>query len=137
MERELAVLAFLAVNAWTDVRKKEISLASILIFAAGALIERAFEDGFTVRLLYSMLPGLLFGVIHSVAKEAVGMGDVLILSALGLLLEPEEILRLLLTGVVFCGGTAAVLLLCGKAGKKDSIPFIPFLLCGYVGGLML
>ena len=58
MEKELAVLALLAVNAWTDVRKREISLISVLLFAAGGVTFRAFGDGFTVRLLYSMLPGL-------------------------------------------------------------------------------
>ena len=137
MEKELAVLALLAVNAWTDVRKREISLISVLLFAAGGVTFRAFGDGFTVRLLYSMLPGLLFGVIHLAAKNSVGMGDVLILGVLGLVLEPEEILRLFVPGVLFCGGTAAFLLLRGKAGQKDSIPFVPFLLCGDVGGLML
>ena len=38
MIREVSVLVFLAVNAWTDSQKREISLLAVLLFAAGGLL---------------------------------------------------------------------------------------------------
>ena len=65
------------------------------------------------------------------------MGDAWVLLDLGIVLETGEFLITVCLGVLLSGGCAMILLALKKAGRRTEIPFVPFLLAGYVGGLLL
>ena len=136
MGKELGILVLLGINAWTDVRKREISLPGILLFATAAFLWRTGKEETGIIMIYPLLPGLLLAAVSVLTEGAVGMGDAILLCALGTALDMGEMLRLLCISALLCGG-ASLAMLCRGKNRKESIPFVPFLLLGYVGGMLL
>lgn len=60
------------------------------------------------------------------------MGDVKIVSSLGLLCGLYFVLYVLLFSLVVCAITALVLMAVKRRKKNDSLPFAPFLFFGYI-----
>lgn len=71
-----------------------------------------------------------------VSKGAVGMGDGLVLAALGTVLTFGELLGVFMMGLLCCSVWGIILLILPRTGRKTEIPFVPFLLLGYIGGLI-
>lgn len=135
--KELCTLAFLGVNAWLDIRKKEISLLSVVIFAAAGAV-RYIESGRSMmEVIMPLGIGLVFFTLSLLTSGSVGLGDAWILLALGLILETGEFLGTLCIGMLLAGGWALILLVIRKKSRNTEIPFVPFLLVGYVGGMLL
>ena len=70
-------------------------------------------------------------------KGAVGIGDVLILLTLGTMMEPEKFLAVFFMGLLGCSAVSLIMLLVAQDAGKSELPFVPFVLLGYVGGLLL
>ena len=73
-------------------------------------------------------------MLGKLSREAVGYGDGGIVLVLGLFLSFWELLGLLAAASVLAALWTAVLLFWGKAGR--TIPFVPFLLAGFLGGML-
>lgn len=123
-----AGLFFLAVLAAEDIRKKEIPVLVILLFAFGAILFRVFfKHILWNEIVMSLIPGSLFLLLSLLTKESIGYGDGLTVLVLGLW-----------TGGWFAALTAGMgIILSGIYGvfclmfqKRGPIPFIPFLLFG-------
>ena len=128
--REVMTVLFLAVMGWKDWKKKEISLLltgtyGIIGLAFSIYAERPLEDW--------LLP---FGVSLMILAE-IGMGDGWIFLALGTMLHTEMYVRMACIGMLIAAVYAGVLLAICKKGRKTEIPLVPFLLFGYLGGLLL
>ena len=120
--REVMTVLFLAVMGWKDWKKKEISL---LLTGTYGIIGLAFS----VSLMLLAVSGLTGGEI--------GMGDGWIFLALGTMLHTEMYVRMACIGMLIAAVYAGVLLVICKKGRKTEIPLVPFLLFGYLGGLLL
>lgn len=73
------------------------------------------------------LPLLVLGCLR---PGSIGGGDVKLMGAAGLLLGRELIITAFVIGIFPAGLYSLGLLLSGKAGRKDGIPFGPFLCLG-------
>ena len=124
---ETGILIFLGVNSWTDIRKREISLIFTGIFAIAGIIWRLSVAGV----------GLLFAGISVITKGALGMGDCLVLLALGTVMDMGDFFLMLLGAVFSSAVYAGILLVILKKNRNTEIPFVPFLLMGYLGGVIL
>ena len=71
------------------------------------------------------------------SKEAIGYADGVIILACGVAFGLYETVTAVFFAAVFAGCFSGVLLVAKKAGKKSRIPFLPFLLLGYVAMRML
>lgn len=134
--REWCILALLGINTWTDVKKREVSLVSVAGFGIIGLAWGLWKDAFTWQYLLSGGLCTCFLGLSVLTKGAVGMGDCLLLLALGVLLEPEEFLAVVFLGMLCCAVWAAVILAVFRKGRNTEIPFVPFLLLGYMGNLL-
>ncbi len=81
--------------------------------------------------------GALFLGLSLLTCGGIGMGDGWLLAALGTMLGVEEFLTALCLGLVCAALWALVLLIVCNCGKNTEIPFVPFLLLGYIGGFCL
>lgn len=135
--KELCVLAFLGVNSWLDLRRKEVSLAAVLIFAAAGLFLRWNFHNISWEVFVSLGIGCFFLAISILTKGAMGLGDVWLLLALALVLDLQEFLMVVFSALMLCALWGAVMLVIFRRNGKSEIPFAPFLLLGYVGGLLL
>lgn len=79
-----------------------------------------------------LMPGVLLLMLAFISRQQVGSGDGWTVLGLGLWLSPAA-LALLVAGAGAAGAVAAaVLLVLRKARFQRKIPFIPFLLGGYL-----
>lgn len=134
--REGCIWILLVWNSWTDIRKHRISLAVTLVLGAVGMFHKLWSGNY-FQALEGTLAGLGLMGVSLLTKGAVGMGDGLLLLALAGFLPAEEILRLLLLGLLSCTVWGIVLLAARKKKKSEELPFVPFLLLGYLGGRFL
>ena len=87
-------------------------------------------------LLGGTLCGVLFYCLYIAARGGLGGGDVKFAVGLGLWLGWEAAIIAVWTAFLLGGAAAVFLLLTGRKGRHDGIPFGPFLAVGgYVGYL--
>ena len=142
MER-ICILAFLGINSWKDIHTREVSLLSIGVFGiVGISPVVIYEDqGFdqmakdVVSYMEARYPGYN-GSFKVYTRRAVGMGDGLLFLSLGTVLPFEELLSAFLLGLFCCCFWGIVVLFLSGKGKKTEMPFVPFLMLGYIGGLI-
>lgn len=87
-----------------------------------------------LELWVSFIPGILLLLLGKISREAVGYGDGSIVLVMGLYLSFWEILGILAVASILAALWATGLLFSGKAGR--TIPFVPFLLAGFLGELL-
>lgn len=135
--KTMGILMILAVNAWSDIRRKQISMLSVgALFAAG-IVGNILKTGGRQANFWGLVPGIVTAVISLATHGAAGMGDALLLLALGTVLTLEELMNMLCAALIFCALTALVLVVMFRKKKNMTLPFVPFLLAGYIGGLIL
>lgn len=127
---EILELFLLVGNSITDLCVRRISLSFSGICALFGLW-LCLTDGRNVpAVLGALLPGLLLTAAGFFMKEQVGTGDGLVILISGLFLTLREVLSLCATASLLALIPAGVLFLLGR--RKAKIPFVPFLLAGYV-----
>ena len=130
--REILALSLLTFNTWNDLRKREILLIpTMLIGLAGFLL--AFAQG-QIHLSYFagfFAGGMLFAG-SLLSKGAVGGGDALVLLSLAALLSWDRILACLTAALLGSAFASLYLIVIKRKGRRASIPFLPFLLGGYL-----
>ena len=107
----------------------------------GMKVEQIFVLAFLgINIFWEWIGAVGFGTaliaLSVVSKGAVGMGDGLVLAALGTVLTFGELLGVFMMGLLCCSVWGIILLILPRTGRKTEIPFVPFLLLGYIGGLI-
>ncbi len=137
MERAV-LLVVLAAFAWTDVKKKELSLPLMGGCAAVGLL--FFLIGHPIS-WGSLLGGICIGGVlllcALIAKGSIGLGDGLLFCVTGLYLGLWGNLVLLFLSAVFCAIAGLVMVVTRKYTKKTGMPFAPYVLLADVALLAL
>lgn len=130
---KILLLFALGAAAILDMKTREIPV----VLAAGA-----FAGGLTLQLIigklvfYEILLGCLVGLalvgISILSHQAVGLGDGLMFIASGAFLGLTDNLFLLLISLGLSSLAAVALLIILKLKGKARVPFLPFVLCGYI-----
>ena len=133
-----SVLGMLGICSIEDIRKKEIQSVRVLWFGIGGILLHLWQRN---QSLYSMLGGIAVGaaviILSLVSGGIIGIGDGLVLCVAGIYIGGINTMRLLLTGLFLSSLYALVLLFMHRKRRKDTIPFIPFLLAAYLILLIL
>jgi leader peptidase (prepilin peptidase)/N-methyltransferase len=131
--RGIAALVGLLVLSAEDLRKKEISLPKVAgIAAVGAVCSFLGGSWVDVSVLVQFVPGLLVLLLAWLSRERIGYGDGWVILCLGCYLGAEDIANLCMIAL-FCAGVVSLfMLLAMHRGRQTQIPFVPFLLIGYI-----
>ena len=81
--------------------------------------------------------GVCLFLAYFISGHGIGMGDIKILSALGLMAGVYTICSTIFFAVVTCTLFSVVLLIFFKKKFKDAVPFGPFIFLGYVVSIVL
>ena len=133
---------FLGVCAIEDLRKKSISnyiliLGTIvMVLLVGAECANASLRGILGRLA-GVVPGCALLLLAVFLKGKVGAGDGIVLMITGPAIGLERNIAMLLYGLIIAAVMSGILLCLRKVGKNTKIPFIPFLLCGFIMCLVM
>ncbi len=87
-------------------------------------------------LTYSLIGGGACGIvlllIALISKSALGMGDVKMLTVLGLLFGLADTYTILLMSIIIMAVVSIILMIMKKADRKTSIPMAPFVTVGFL-----
>ena len=121
----------IALNAATFVGTQVAGLPGALVATAGNVLPSCLIVSLLAWLYgkYRRLD-VVQGVLGCLRPGSIGGGDVKLMGAAGLLLGRELIITAFVIGIFPAGLYSLGLLLSGKAGRKDGIPFGPFLCLG-------
>ncbi|MGN0362105.1 MAG: prepilin peptidase [Bilifractor sp.] len=117
---EMMVLLILAVNGYTDLKRRRILLwFSLILLVAGIIFHQGMH-------LSAMLPGFLFLISTVLTHEKVGAGDGIVLLSCGAWTDLLTICGILIPGLLAAFLTGMVL---GKIlhRRKVTLPLVPFL----------
>lgn len=127
-----------------DIQKKRISKKMIWIYLLLALAGRAAaylwgsEDltaagvGLLKDVSLSVIPGAVSLSLSWMTREAFGYGDSFLILGCGISLGAEACMQLILWAFFFSALWSLGLLIMRRADRKQEIPFVPFLLLGWV-----
>lgn len=145
MNRFLVIL-YLSIASYSDIKTYTISTGLTICFSVLFTVIQLISLRDISDTLYAMafgaIPGVLLLILGCLTKEAIGYGDGFLVISLGIMLGLRATLFICLIAF-FLSAIAAlcVMLLVRIKGKraftKQSLPFIPFLLIGYVISLSL
>ena len=135
--KELCTVVFLAMNSWLDIRRREISLFLTVVYAGCGIIYSILQGRKIQDVLIPAGIGILFLEAGLISRGAIGAGDCWILLALGALLDTETYIRMLCIGFFLAAFWSGILLVIRRKSRKTEIPLVPFLLAGYIGGILI
>ena len=122
-------VCYLLVNAWTDSKKRVVDVRYTILYfiAAGAILLYKKE----YFLWFGVVPGLLLLLLAVSCKKQIGIGDGIMVAAIGCVVGLRDILLVLQIGFL-CAGIWGTILYRREKAHKNSIPFAPCLLLGYM-----
>lgn len=141
--KTVIVSLFLLVATVKDIRKKEISIRFLVIwflsFCTYILSVSLLKKDFYLikEAILGIIPGIASLILSYVSKEQIGYGDGLVLILLGMIEGYQKVIFIFLCGIFFLSIFSGVALCVKKFSKKYKVPFIPFLLAGYLVVLFL
>lgn len=128
----ICYVVILMAIAIEDIYLKEIARenSSLLFLIAGIYVINS-GNSIAFHILGMLLPGSIVFLVSIITKQAIGMGDVKLISAIGLLLGVVRTYNTLVYASLLGGMFSLVLLVCKRIHMKDSIPFAPFIVLGF------
>lgn len=116
----------------TDIRKKMIPVWVSGALGVLLLACRLWQGVDIGSLTAGILPGIVVLALAACSEGKIGMGDGLVLCALGFGYSLDSMLGMLGSALVFSAMAAIFLIVFRKAGRNKTMPFIPYLFAGYL-----
>ena len=98
----------------------------------GAILSFLNGNWFDWRLILGFIPGIIVLFLGLLTKETIGYGDGLVVLALGCYLNIFEIIGLSMLALTLAGLAAVFLIVVYHKGKKELLPFVPFLFVAHL-----
>ncbi len=135
------LLVFLFIVANFDIKTKQVSTKLCVIFGIGALVILFISilNGIEISLFSSiggMLIGILFIVVAKLSAGAIGAGDGMVMAVVGLYVGFERNLEILFIAFLASALVGIILWITRKKKRKETMPFLPFVLTGYLASLI-
>jgi len=134
----LAVLALLVLLTATDLEQRRLPhllLDPLLVLAIAFVPFNPEVHWFSAVIGGAAAAGFL-GLLGLVIRGGVAFGDLLLVSALGMLLGWPAIFVAIFIAALLSAGVGVMLLVTKRAGMQSYIPFGPFLVVGTVATLL-
>jgi leader peptidase (prepilin peptidase)/N-methyltransferase len=129
-----ALVAITAIDLDHQIIPDVISLPGIAVGFASSFLPSGV--GWFSSLLGVLVGGGLFFAIIIFSRGGMGGGDMKLGAMLGAFLGWQQVLLAILVAVLAGGAVAVALLALGRKGRKDPVPFGPFLALGGVMALL-
>jgi leader peptidase (prepilin peptidase)/N-methyltransferase len=134
----IGVLLLLIICTIEDCKHKKIVTWHLLILLPFLCLDLWFNADVTlISRLLGLAIGGIFLLLSKLTKEQIGIGDAYIIAAIGLMLGGVKCLEVITYSFFISSVVAIVLMIIFHFSRKKTIPFIPFLLSGFIFSVVL
>lgn len=131
--RLVFVFIVLNIEAVTDFKKQEVNIFVSGILMAAALAMLIFAKDISVlNAIIGIAEGVLLILISFMTKGQIGIGDGILLTACGLMLGGKDNFLMFFFACLFSAVVSGLIMIIKKADKKTKIPFVPFMIPGFL-----
>lgn len=124
----LLLAVMLVINTVLDISHQEVSVKLCLgISILGSFILLITGAKNIWQLALGLIPGLFIMLVSIISRGRIGMGDGIIIMAMGILWGLESVFASLFLGMCMVGTISSIMLVTGKWRISKKIPFVPFL----------
>ncbi len=133
MPGRILLLGILLFTGYKDWKEQKVSLEILILGGtAGIVIGTVCKEPGAKEMICGAILGGLVLALALISKEAVGIGDGIILIVSGIILGYRALLELILISLMLTGTAALFLIVVKRKGRTYRLPFIPFLLAAYL-----
>ena len=138
MIRMVVMLVFLSVSSIFDIKTRKLSVWIIAVTGiVGIVLHILQPEGSIYDLAAGIGVGMIIMMISLVTKGQIGMGDGMLFASIGAVIGGSECVSLFIGAMLLCFIVSGVLLVTRQAKRCDRLPFVPFVLCAYIGQLLM
>lgn len=131
--KDSITIGMLLLNSFVDFKKREILLIPTTLYGIAGLFFCFWVSHTPLpEILCSSVPGIFLLLIGRVSRGKVGYGDGILVLTMGIWNGFLKCLFSLTAGLLLASFWAVLTLLVKKYRADDELPFVPFLLFGYL-----
>jgi len=131
--RFVLVFIVLVIEAVKDFRKKELDIPVLGILVVAAMVMIFLGKDISVsNAIIGLAEGLLLILVSVMTKGQIGMGDGILLAACGLMLGGKDNMVMFFFACLSSAIVSVLIMIIKKADKKTTIPFVPFMIPGFL-----
>lgn len=135
---EIMEFIFLLWESVEDIKSRKLSIYPLGVFCmAGIFLRLFYEKGGMTDMLCGMSMGIIMLVLAKVTGEAIGYGDGMVILICGIYSGWKETLLILYFAFVLVMIFSFGAIIRKGFCRDMSIPFVPCVFWGYLGGLVL
>ena len=128
----ICLIIILGVICVFDIKRKKIPVYMLIILAAAGIISNFTVGEFDIeKRIIAMLPGMILLIVSMITKQQIGYGYGMIILIMGLYIDIDDILSIVLSSFLLSSIAAIILMTVFKKKKNFEMAFSPFLLIGY------
>lgn len=128
----ICLIIILGVICVFDIERKKIPVYMLIVLAAAGIISNFTVGEFDIeKRIIAMLPGMILLIVSMITKQQIGYGDGMIILIMGLYIDIDDILSIVLSSFLLSSIAAIILMTVFKKKKNFEMAFSPFLLIGY------
>ena len=128
----ICLIIILGVICVFDIKRKKIPVYMLIILAAAGIISNFTVGELDIeKRIIAMLPGMILLIVSMITKQQIGYGDGMIILIMGLYIDIDDILSIVLSSFLLSSIAAIILMTVFKKKKNFEMAFSPFLLIGY------
>lgn len=128
----ICLIIILGVICVFDIIRKKIPVYMLIVLAAAGIISNFTVGEFDIeKRIIAMLPGMILLIVSMITKQQIGYGDGMIILIMGLYIDIDDILSIVLSSFLLSSIAAIILMTVFKKKKNFEMAFSPFLLIGY------
>lgn len=132
---EILLFIYLLTMGIYDLKTKEIQLSISVILTILLSIVEIYYVICGEQKWYISVTGIVLGIflilLSFATRGQIGTGDGIVFIITGIVLGFYRNMILLFMALIFSALAGGVMFVLGKVGRKDTLPFIPFVFAGY------
>lgn len=133
MWNDVVLWISLGVNAISDLKSRFIYVGiNIFLAALGILGHILTKEGDIADLILGIVIGLFVLAIAYFSREAVGIGDGIVVLSVGIIAGGRKTLTLLMSALCLTAIFGIFLLCIKKGNRKTELAFMPFMLLSFI-----
>lgn len=124
---------FLLIEGIRDLQKHKVSMITVMIAGIlGVIFQFGIIQENGLKIIGGILIGIVLLLLAKMTREKIGYGDGWIFVVTGIYLGFHSNMYLLLLSLFLASLVSICLLVFKKVNKKTELPFVPFILPGYL-----